>query len=267
MQTSDEKLCLKWNDFQENTISAFGILREDKEFVDVTLACEDGQQMEAHKVILASSSPFFMSLLRTNKHPHPLIYMKGMKSEDLVAMVDFLYYGEANVYQGNLDSFLAMAEELKLKGLTGNNEPKEYEKTQTPDQTHSHNPEQKNAKPSAKNIYKNFIEDVEIKDTALVSAETFLKTSVNNYELDSTVNSMMHKNYQGLWSCNTCGKSDKDKRNLRNHIEAKHIEGVSHPCSQCGKQFRSRNSLANHLSLYHKGNVKSLLRKPCIQVP
>ena len=27
-------------------------LREDKEFTDVTLACEDGQQVEAHKVVL-----------------------------------------------------------------------------------------------------------------------------------------------------------------------------------------------------------------------
>ena len=46
-----EKLCLKWNDFQENVNIAFGSLREDTEFADVTLACEDGQQEEARKVI------------------------------------------------------------------------------------------------------------------------------------------------------------------------------------------------------------------------
>ena len=119
MYRAEEKLCLKWNDFQENAISAFGTLREDSEFADVTLACEDGQQVEAHKVILASSSPFFLNLLRRNKHRHPLIYMRGLKSEDLVAMIDFLYFGEANIYQENLDSFLAVAEELQLKGLMG----------------------------------------------------------------------------------------------------------------------------------------------------
>ena len=54
-----EKLCLQWNDFKENVNSAFGRLRNDKEFTNVTLVCEDGQQMEAHKVILAASSPFF----------------------------------------------------------------------------------------------------------------------------------------------------------------------------------------------------------------
>ena len=47
-----EKLCLKWNEFEENVNRAFGILREDKDLTDVTLACKDGQQMEADKVIL-----------------------------------------------------------------------------------------------------------------------------------------------------------------------------------------------------------------------
>merc|ERR1712074_33044 len=105
-----------------------------REFADVTLACEDGQQGEAHKVILVSSSPFFLNLLRKNKHPHPLIYMRGLKSEDLVAMIDFLYFGEANVYQENLDSFLSVAEELQLKGLMGktNDGEVEVERKETP---------------------------------------------------------------------------------------------------------------------------------------
>ena len=114
-----EKLCLQWNDFKDNVTSAFGSLREDNDFADVTLACEDGKQVEAHKVILATSSPFFQNLLKRNKHPHPLIYMRGMKSEDLTAIVDFLYHGEAKIFQENLDSFLAIADELQLKGLTG----------------------------------------------------------------------------------------------------------------------------------------------------
>ena len=64
-----EKLCLRWNDFKANVNSAFGRLRDDNEFTDVTLACQDGQQIEAHKVILATSSPFFEKILQRNKHP------------------------------------------------------------------------------------------------------------------------------------------------------------------------------------------------------
>ena len=62
MQRSEEKLCLQWNDFRLNISSAFGELREDKEFTDVTLACEDGQQVEAHKVVLIASSPFLLDV-------------------------------------------------------------------------------------------------------------------------------------------------------------------------------------------------------------
>ena len=114
-----EKLCLQWNDFQENIKGTFGNLREDHDSADVTLACDDGQLMEAHRVILAASSPFFQKLLARNKHPHPLIYMRGMKSDDLLSIVEFLYRGEANVFQENLNSFLDIAEELQLKGLIG----------------------------------------------------------------------------------------------------------------------------------------------------
>ena len=35
-----EKLCFNWNDFQDNVNAAFGNLREDLDFSDVTLACE-----------------------------------------------------------------------------------------------------------------------------------------------------------------------------------------------------------------------------------
>merc|ERR1719319_894824 len=111
-------VCLKWNEFQLNAISAFVALREDTGFADVTLACEDGQQVEAHKVILASSSPFFLKLLRKNKPPHPLIYMRGVKSEGLKAILDFLYFGEANIPQDYLDAFFVLASELEIKGMT-----------------------------------------------------------------------------------------------------------------------------------------------------
>ena len=86
--SASEKLCLQWNDFKDNVSSSFGGLREDKDLTDVTLACEDGQQVDAHKVILAASSPFFKDILKRNKHPRPLIYMRGLKSEDLLAIID-----------------------------------------------------------------------------------------------------------------------------------------------------------------------------------
>ena len=119
MQPLSEKFSLQWSNFRSNVCSAFQDLREDKDFTDVTLACEDGQQLEVHKVILASASSFFRNILKTNKHTHPIIFLRGLKSEDLVAVdVDYIYKGEADVFQENLDSFLSIAKDLQLKGLT-----------------------------------------------------------------------------------------------------------------------------------------------------
>ena len=72
-----KKICLQWNDFQDNVKSAFGNLRKSPDFADVTLACEE---IEAHKIIPAASSPFFQAILKKNKHSHPLIYLRVMKS-------------------------------------------------------------------------------------------------------------------------------------------------------------------------------------------
>lgn len=117
---NSEKVCLKWNDFQENLTSSFAVLRNDKEFTDVTLVCEDGQQIETHKVVLAASSPFFMELLKRKKHLHPMVYMRGVKSHEILSILDFIYCGVANVFEVNLEEFLTLAEDLKLKSLTEN---------------------------------------------------------------------------------------------------------------------------------------------------
>ena len=111
-------LSIKWKDFPEKISSTLGSLRENQDFTDVTLACQDGLQVEAHKVVLAASSPFFNDLLRQNDKNYALIYMRGVMSIDVVNMIDFLYYGKVSVEQSHLEQFLAMAKELRLEGLT-----------------------------------------------------------------------------------------------------------------------------------------------------
>ena len=80
---------------------AIGDLRQNNEFTDMTLAYEDGEQVEAHNVVLVASSPFF----KRNKHHRPLIYMRDVRPENLMAKEKFVYLGEENVYQENLDDF------------------------------------------------------------------------------------------------------------------------------------------------------------------
>jgi len=117
---SSEKFCLRWNDFERNISSAFKDIREEKEFFDITIACED-EQLQAHKVILSACSPFFKKVLYRNHHQHPLLYLKGVSFKDMEAVLNFMYHGEVNVAQDDLNSFLQVAEDLRVKGLTQNN--------------------------------------------------------------------------------------------------------------------------------------------------
>jgi hypothetical protein len=124
---SSEELCLRWNDFQENISTMFQTIRGDNAFADVTLASDDGQQFEVHRVVLAASSSFFQNLLKASKHTHPLIYMRGMSSEDLSAVIDFIYYGVVKINHEKIDTFLSIAEELRIYGVPMNEDGNQYQ--------------------------------------------------------------------------------------------------------------------------------------------
>ena len=112
-----ENFCLRWNDFENNISSSFRELREDKDFFDITLVCDDNQ-LEAHKVILSACSPFFRTVLKKNPHQHPLLYLKGVNYRELLSVLNFMYHGEVNIAQDDLNTFLSVAEDLQVKGLT-----------------------------------------------------------------------------------------------------------------------------------------------------
>ena len=114
---SNEDICLHWNDFNSNIRNTYADLEEDKDFADVTLVCGDGQT-DAHKVILSAGSPFFQKILKSNPHSKPLVYLKGVKFRELQFVLSFIYKGEATVAMADVRSFLDVAEDLEVKGLS-----------------------------------------------------------------------------------------------------------------------------------------------------
>ena len=243
-----ENLFLQWKDFKENVNSAFGRLRNDREFTDVTLASEDGQQMEAHKVILAASSPFFEEILEKNRHPHPLIYLKGIQSKHLLAALDFLYFGEANVLEEDLESFLAITEDLRLKGFTDQKQipinKVVGEKGKYDEDASEENTKKSSQPPSSPN------QQDSSKLQALQEKVNAMMEKTDNPVFTGKQASDGTSNEEKVYICKVCGKEGRVTQ-ISNHIETNHLQGISIPCGFCGKVFTTRNALTIHQTLIH----------------
>ena len=240
----DEKFSLKWNDFQSTVSQSFGVLRKEKDFFDVTLVSDDEIQIPAHKLVLSACSSFFKSILKTNAHSHPLIYLSGVNAVNIGFILDYIYQGQVNIFQGQLDSFLDSAQKLKIEGLQANIEgDQENIKSSYGDEN-----DFKDMIPQSTNntINQNAIKNSNNVQNAKASSNSSLVQIQTNDETEvkSKINELMLKE-NGILSCQVCGKTGNDKSNMTRHIET-HLDGLSYPCQICGKTFRFKNSLNVH---------------------
>ena len=249
---NSEKFSLRWNDFQENVSQSFGLLRKEEDLFDVTLVSEDEIQIPAHKLVLSASSSFFKSFFRKNAHSHPLLYLGGVNSRKLNFILDYIYHGEVQVYQEDLDGFIEAAQKLRIEGLRKDQENMDpnvgdfkikagYENSiydESSDESYFDGDEEnlKNSKTPERNL----------------SGRTMIPTggSSSTPELAQKIEELTMK-IDGVYTCRNCGKTAKDKTHLTRHIET-HIEGLEYNCLHCGKVCRSRNILTTHLRKYHR---------------
>ena len=93
---ADYQYCLKWKNFQSCITTAFESLRDDEDFVDITLACE-GRQIKAHKMILSACSPYFQELLRVSLMFHVFfIILKFSRFNTLLISKNFNKHSSAS---------------------------------------------------------------------------------------------------------------------------------------------------------------------------
>ena len=173
--------------------------------------------------------------------------MRNVKFVDLEAIIDFLYCGETNVFQENLDSFLALAEDLQLKGLMGG-------QAKSQQQVRGMSSAPKDIKREQQLLQSTHF----AKETYLPREKDFVgaiaaTTNTSLHELESTVKSMMTKTgrrfevkgggFKSIYSCNVCGKEGQSM-NLQHHIESNHVEGISLSCGLCEKNIQVKKFIA-----------------------
>ncbi|XP_054011823.1 protein bric-a-brac 2 isoform X3 [Hylaeus anthracinus] len=114
--SGEQQYSLRWNDFHSSILSSFRHLRDEEDFVDVTLAC-DSSSFTAHKVVLSACSPYFRRLLKANPCQHPIVILRDVASSDMESLLRFMYHGEVHVGQEQLAAFLKTAQMLQVRGL------------------------------------------------------------------------------------------------------------------------------------------------------
>ena len=249
-----EKLSLKWNEFTANVKKSFQNLRKEEDFFDVTLIGDDFKHVTAHKLVLSANSQYFKNVFSNNKkyfQSNAMICLEGVNFNDLNNILDYVYQGEVQIQQDELDRFLVIAERLKLEGMIGGMQQKDFGKTDTFEEFLT----------PQNNIYESRNEnqisrDFGINEKPLISIMSSEIQSLE--ELDLKVEGSFIKDLTGQYSCNHCKKQFKKRDHVREHVEI-HFEGLSFPCTFCSTTLRTRKALRLHRSGHLKSEMQPFL--------
>ena len=195
-------------------------------------------------------------VFKRNKHSNTLICLEGLTKEDLENVLDYIYNGELNIYQEELNRFLSVAQRLKLDGLLESKDNEMIKDTRPRESA-----TRENIIPNASNSEDKSNFKIQHKTSTETFPSNTLSLNTNDMsEIDAKINENLEVLDDGNFRCRICGKDTTGnlktpkrvlKQNMKGHIET-HIEGLSYPCQLCGKEFRSKNSFSVHRTLKHK---------------
>ena len=241
----EEKFNLCWNKFENSVSETVRKLYTDKNFTDVTLVCEDGKQIAAHKVIL-STSLFFNNILIQNPHDRPLLYLKGIPFNILKSLVQFMYLGQVEVAQNDLDEFMNSAAELKVDGLQNNGaENYKYGGKESFNEDHA-------KVLDTEEQYQQRSELIRYFEPPIVE---------NTLRLEEEEYPTFFRNNDGLFPCDQCPYQAKQRTHLHQHKMTRH-EGARYKCDLCEKDFAQPSFIGRHKKAVHGNGFLSLINKP-----
>ena len=210
---------MQWAFFQSSHTTSFQDIRDDGELLDVTLVCDDGRQLEAHKVVLSANSSVFRQMLTRNIHPHPLIFLTEQNSKKVGQILDFLYKGEVGMPDNEVTEFLELSRKLQIKSL---------DEVASSEKSGQHLTEQ---------------------DDAGNEFDGDFSTSSNITEHDPVENTEVYINQKQI------SEETKEKDAQHPAMETDHVGGLKYTCSLCKESFKSYHVMKIH-SVGHKGKSR-----------
>ena len=263
---STKKLQISSGQFGELSQNILTELKNDHDFLDVTLVCEGDKQILAHKVVLASFSLFFKNILRNNPHQHPLIYLKGLDMEDLKAIISFIYTGEVTVNEESLDKILRSSRDLEIKGLfedqieSGKVEPEHQPEPQPePDNDNHIKSDNLSCVENNDDEFKDFdfITNIIKTEEEEIVNDVVTTSSVQCDDLekdDTNVQNDTKIKKERIYSCDQCEYTASHSALMWRHKSTAHMN-QSFPCDQCSHTTNRKDSLLRHRRNRHGLNV------------
>lgn len=237
-----DKYKLSWNSYTDHLQLLLQDMFKDESSKDVTLVCSDQIKLKAHKNVLKCCSDIFKQMLNVDgKEKHLMIFLKGVSSQELNPLLNFMYLGHASFDESRINEFLAVAEELRVKELCNYNDSVSQ---------NSNDPS-----PLAKDESGEGTEVGVIQKEPRGDYKYSIKTSngVRKEEIPVTTE-------EGQHMCPECGKYFKEIGNMRRHFYGIH-KGETFTCAQCGKIFNDINNLGRHIKTVHdRSEVFSCLK-------
>ena len=236
---SEETFCLKWKTYSAHLTTAFRDIFNENKFSDVTLVCDDQTQLPAHKIVLSACSPVLGNILLNNPHPHPLLYLRGVKQHEMQSILQFMYLGEATILQDRINQFMEVAKELQVKELSREDTDEEEIRN--------------NVDEVDENEDQDIINDIFVDETRSVSStlDELIAFDVDSAQHKS--DSGQVKNGKQDYICSDCGKGFAFRNSLQRHQKSKHEEGDIYSCNRCEYKATQPGNLKIHQQSKHEG--------------
>ena len=165
-----------------------------------------------------------------------MLYLSDVSSTDLSSILDYIYLGEAQIFQEGIDNFLTNAQKLKLEGLLQTEEG-----TGESPEVHHEDNTFKTENPILPSTEINTT-NRRSKTSNQPQLRTIQKVSLNGNmdfkELEQKIQEMTETDGDKC-ICRHCGKvatGRNRKQDLANHIET-HIDALSFSCQLCDNTY------------------------------
>ena len=259
---SEKESNINWKDNSDHIGRMLHEWRKSDALSDVTLFSDDKQQFKAHKLVLSACSPFFENIISDLKQRASVIYLEGIKDQDLSSILEFMYLGTTKVCQERIENFLSIAKNLELKGIS-------LEDTINAAISQESDMDELNDITTTTDLtFENKSQDISVfleseqYSLDVLTPISFEKKESDDFEFgtkrrDSLKSHKLAKHddvgYKYKYECNMCDFVVTREYSLKVHIKSKHEKIQKYNCSKCEYQTGRKECLVNHIRTKHDG--------------